>query len=114
MSEQFDTLDLAMGLRDPAPATEVRRITLDGKRIVLYLSAEHAAHLDNLLAPYIDAALKRRALTRVSYSREEREKNHRIREWARANGYDIGSGRGGAIPPEVRIAYETRDIPVGH
>lgn len=84
-----------------------------GRNYELDLCDEHKAEFDDSLATYVGAArstASRNGKNGTSKSRSRsngsRSKGDRkdVREWARANGHDIGER--GRIPAEVMDAYE--------
>ena len=98
---------------DGATADETITFGLDGATYEIDLNEKNASALRDALAPYVGHARK------VSSSRRGRSSSARssssttsangasaseVREWARANGYDVPDR--GRIPSDVRSAYD--------
>ncbi len=95
---------------DGSSADETVTFGLDGATYEIDLSAKNAAKLRDAFAPYVGVA--RRAQTRQTrrQGRSSRQgaggtKASDIREWARANGYQVSER--GRVSAEVRSAYES-------
>lgn len=93
-------------------ADETVLFGIDGREFEIDLSRDHAGELRDNLARYLTKARKVSKLTTVSTTskrtssgqRQSREQTAAIREWARANGHNIGDR--GRIPLEVAKAFE--------
>ena len=89
-------------------ADETVGFAVDGKVFEIDLSAKNADKLRKVLAPYVNAGRRagriavagRKAPSQANGSAGEAAA---MREWARANGYDVSSR--GRIPAEIRDAY---------
>lgn len=91
---------------------------LDGRAYTIELSDENASTLRQALAPYIAVGQRvgrangHGGITRAvrgaaaTAQRSTRARNEEIREWARANGYQVSDR--GRIPVEVVDAYDKR------
>ena len=97
---------------DGGEADESVSFTLDGKNFEIDLSAERAAELRGILAPYAGAArraggsaIRRQRGTAASSSR--RDDTSAIREWAAAHGHQVSAR--GRISAAVIQAYESRE-----
>jgi len=93
---------------DGGDADETVGFALDGTRYEIDLSAAHASELREELAPYVRAA--RKAVGRPARTAGASQKgtackasNADIREWARANGYDIKER--GRVPAALEAEY---------
>lgn len=91
---------------DGASADETITFGLDGVTYEIDLSTRNAAKLRDSFAPYVGVA--RRAQTRQT-RRPGRQgtagpKASDVREWARANGYQVSER--GRVSAEVRSAYD--------
>lgn len=80
---------------------------LDGKSYEVDLTADNAAKLRDVLAPYISAG--RRAGGASSSAAKSRRRGGQtdygpVREWAKANGYTVSER--GRVPAAVLEAYE--------
>ncbi len=90
---------------DGSTAEETVTFGLDGGTYEIDLSSKNAAKLRDALATYV-------AVARRSSSRSARRSSKRsggpsaseIRDWARANGYQVSER--GRVSSEVRSAYE--------
>jgi hypothetical protein len=94
---------------DGSTADETVTFGLDGATYEIDLSTKNAAKLRDSLATYVGVA--RRAQTRQArrQGRSGRQgaggtKASEIREWARANGYQVSER--GRVSAEVRAGYE--------
>nr|WP_068254409.1 Lsr2 family protein [Janibacter corallicola] len=92
---------------DGGDATETVTFGLDGVNYEIDLNDKNAAKLRDALAGYVGAGRRvsgrRNSGTRRSSSSSNKEDLSRIREWARANGYEVSDR--GRISREVREAY---------
>jgi hypothetical protein len=104
---------------DGSEASTTVEFTLDGKAYQIDLSDENASRLRAELEPCVAAARRpgggRRSSTRqqaagrqpaARSAGSDREYNIAVREWARANGWNIADR--GRIPANVLEAYENR------
>nr|WP_181784195.1 Lsr2 family protein [Pseudonocardia pini] len=99
---------------DGGKADETVSFALDGKSFEIDLSAEHAAQLRDAIAPYVGAARRTSAGGRrqsvapeTAAPAKSREENAAIREWAKANGFDVSER--GRLRSDVVQAYAERD-----
>ena len=100
---------------DGTAADETVEFGLDGVAYEIDLSDVNAADLREELGRYVQkgrrvGGRKRRAGGRGASGEslaEKRERNHKIRNWARSNGFPELAGHG-RIPAEVLAAYEKR------
>ena len=91
---------------DQSEADETISFALDGKNFVIDLNTKHAAALRDAMAPYIGHARPdggRRATGSRRSARTSGSSAGDIREWAKANGFDVSER--GRISSEVREAY---------
>ena len=96
---------------DGSEAAETVRFSLDQATYELELSTENADKLRETFAPFIAKARRvanpggrgRRAGSNAGPKRD----TAKIREWAQANGYQLGDR--GRIPLEIVEAYEAAD-----
>lgn len=100
---------------DGSEAAETVEFTLDGINYEIDLSAANATDLRDALAQYIESGRRVGGRKRAGTQKlsavpsppatptESREQNQAIREWARANGYDLSDR--GRIPRHVTEAY---------
>ena len=101
LTELFDDLD-------GSPAVETVRFGYAGRDYEIDLSEEHAAALDEVLAPYVEHA--RRAdggkprRRRSEGERRSPEELRAIRQWARDQGLQV-SGRG-RIAADIVAKYD--------
>lgn len=97
--------DIDGSLIDDAGGTV--QFMFDGQGYELDLSSANAMELRKKLEPYIAAARKSGAagLAPAAAKRTPRREALAIREWAKANGYELDER--GRIPGEVRAAYES-------
>lgn len=91
------------------PADETLTFAFDGVSYEIDLSAENAEEFRSAMARWIENGRKvsgtRRAARRASStSSQSSRKAGEIREWARANGYEVSDR--GRISAEIRAAYE--------
>ncbi len=100
---------------DGKDADETVTFGLDGATYEIDLTSANAAKLRDALAPYIGHARKagssssrrssgRRSSTRRSSSADGGPSAREIREWGRANGYNLPDR--GRVSADVRAAYE--------
>lgn len=91
---------------DGSTAEETVTFSLDGKAYELDLNAENAGRLRGALEEWIKPARRASSVggsrRRTSGPRTGRDAGP-IREWARANGYEVSDR--GRIPSEVEDAY---------
>ncbi len=90
-----------------SPADETVTFALDGVSYEIDLTNENASKLRDSLAVWIGHAERtggRRNTSRGGGSKGGRRDVSAIREWAKANGYDISDR--GRISTEVQEAYE--------
>lgn len=94
---------------DGSEATQTVLFALDGKTYEIDLNDPHAEELRAALAPFVGAARKtggaRGGVRRIG-SAKPAEDSGAIREWARANGYQVSDR--GRVPAPIREAYEKR------
>ena len=87
---------------DGSPADETVMFGLDGVTYEIDLTTEHAAELRNAIEPW---ATKGRRVANIRKSaRRSLDNAKAIREWARANGYEVSER--GRIAATIREAYE--------
>ena len=82
------------------------RFALDGNTYTIDLTADHAAELRSVLAPYVGVAQKVGLTVKTKSSGTARAPKgdlKAIREWANSNGFTVSSR--GRIPSEVQNAY---------
>jgi hypothetical protein len=99
---------------DGGEAAETVAFSLDGASYAIDLSAENAAKLRDVLAPYVANARPSRRVgpgrpsgsRRGRSTRSDREQTQAIREWARKNGHRVGEK--GRIPATVLEAYHAQ------
>ena len=94
---------------DQSDAAETVLFGLDGTAYEIDLSEKNAAGLRDALAPYLAHARKaasggRRGRRTAAKSAPASVSARDIREWARANGYEVPDR--GRVAAEVRQAYE--------
>lgn len=88
---------------------ETIRFALDGVEYEIDLTTRNAKKFRDSIAPYVGSARKtsgrsvRRARNGGGPARADREQLQAIREWARANGYEINDR--GRIPATIVEAY---------
>jgi hypothetical protein len=94
---------------DGGKADQTVRFAWDGVNYEIDLSKKNAAAFQRALKPYVDAArrVQRRSTRggsrRSSGSRRGRSDLEAVREWARANGFEVADR--GRIPRAVTEAY---------
>lgn len=104
---------------DGSEAVETVRFALEGRQYEIDLSEDNAARLRDGLAAFVASARRAggarggRAATPVASSAgtlsrkaTDREHGAAVREWARANGFEVSSR--GRISTEILTAYEQR------
>ncbi len=96
---------------DSSPAVQTVRFGYDGHTYEIELSEEHAAELDEFLAPYLEHARRVGDGTRTGRGRrpprqprQTREDTRAIRVWAWDHGYQVSER--GRIPTDVVAAYQ--------
>lgn len=76
----------------------------DGKNYTIDLSDENAETFRQAIAPYIEAGRRETgARTKTTRARSGGSNTKAVREWARANGYDVSDR--GRIPADIMNAY---------
>ena len=90
---------------DHTDADETVTFGLDGKNYEIDLNTKNANALREALAPYVGHARRAGGSSRRSSSRggSSRSSAGDIREWAKANGFEVSER--GRISSEVREAY---------
>jgi hypothetical protein len=91
---------------DGGSADETVLFGLDGANYEIDLSAKNAAKLRDVLAKYVGSARRSSARGRRAGSRGRGGSSNAsaVREWARANGYDVSDR--GRVPADVKAAYD--------
>jgi len=92
---------------DGGTAEETVTFSLDGVSYEIDLSAANAAALREAFAPYVGVARRvggRSRGTRRATTRSSRAGSTDIRDWGRANGFDVSER--GRISAELRAAYD--------
>ena len=102
VTERFDDLD-------GSPAEETVRFGYAGREYEIDLNEEHAAALDELLAPYVEHArtvdgAQPQKRTRRTEERHSRQELQAIRAWARDQGLQMSDR--GRIPLEIVTKYK--------
>ena len=102
ITELFDDLD-------GSPAVETVRFGYAGRDYEIDLSEEHAAALDEVLAPYVEHArradgVKPRRARQAEGERRSPAELRAIRQWARDQGLQV-SGRG-RIAADIVARYD--------
>jgi hypothetical protein len=87
---------------DGSPADETVTFGLDGVTYEIDLTTEHAAELRAAIEPW--SAKGRRVTNTRKSVRRSQDNAKAIREWARANGYEVSER--GRIAATIREAYE--------
>jgi len=89
---------------DGGTADETVMFGLDGSNYEIDLSAKNAAKLRDALAKYVGAGRRTTARGRRGAARARGGASNAsaIREWARANGYDVSER--GRVPADVKAA----------
>src|SRR5690606_28408949 len=91
---------------DGTDASETVHFSLDGKNYTIDLSKKNTAALRKAFKPYVDnGATVRvtRGTSGRSASRSNPDRLAAIRDWARANGYDVADR--GRISREIQDAF---------
>ncbi|WP_214405545.1 histone-like nucleoid-structuring protein Lsr2 [Pseudonocardia lacus] len=103
---------------DGSEAAETVRFALEGRQYEIDLSEDNAARLRNSLADFVASARRAGGARGVraaasgsgvaapSRKATDREHGAAVREWARANGFEVSSR--GRISTEILTAYEQR------
>jgi len=91
---------------DGGNADETVSFALDGSAYEIDLSAKNAAKLRDALARYVGSArrVSTRSTRKAGRGRSGGPAPAEIREWARANGYDVSDR--GRVAAEIKAAYE--------
>lgn len=88
---------------DDSPATTTVEFALDGISYELDLNDENAQRFRDDFAAWTGHARRVGGRARRGTSRRRSDETKRIRQWAQANGYDIGDR--GRLSAEIRQAY---------
>lgn len=88
---------------DGSEATSTVDFALDGVTYEIDLNDENAQKLRDEFAAWLEHARRVGGRARRGTSRARSDETKRIREWAQANGYEIGDR--GRISAEIREAY---------
>ena len=88
---------------DGSAATSTVGFALDGVTYEIDLNDENTQKLRDDFAAWLEHARRVGGRARPGTSRGRRDETKRIREWAQANGYEIGDR--GRISTEIRQAY---------
>lgn len=94
-------------LDESLTADETLTFSLDGATYEIDLNEANAQRLRDELAPWIENARRvaaGRRTRRAGAGNQSGQKAAAIREWARANGYEVSAR--GRISADVRAAYE--------
>jgi len=89
---------------DGGTAEETVTFALDGAEYEIDLSAENAAELRDVLAPWVSHARKTGGRRKRGAKPVSDSSTSEIRAWALANGHDVSSR--GRVAATVREAYE--------
>lgn len=91
---------------DGGKADETVSFALDGSAYEIDLSAKNAAKLRDALALYVGSARKvsSRGTRKSARGRSGGPAPSDIREWARANGYEVSDR--GRVAAEIKAAYQ--------
>lgn len=100
-----ETVELIDDL-DGTTASETVRFGLDGRSYEMELSAKNAGKLRKSLEPYLAAGRKITGKGVRVPAQHDPSQNAAIREWALAEGYEIGDR--GRIAETIREAYTAR------
>jgi len=102
---------LEVQLTDDIDGTEIRSgkgetvsFGLDGNSYEIDLNAKNARMLRKALRPYVDAGRPLKGSRRRPFRTEVAADTRTVREWARANGYQVRDR--GRVPSEVLAAFE--------
>ncbi|MBE6481523.1 MAG: Lsr2 family protein [Actinomyces ruminicola] len=96
---------------DGSEATQTITFALDGVTYEIDLNEEHAAALRESIEEWTVKA-RRRGGRRTLRRRPPTGVTQKIREWARANGYEVSDR--GRIPAPVREAYMAANNPANN
>lgn len=88
---------------DGSAATSTVGFALDGVTYEIDLNDENAQKLRDEFAAWVGHARRVGGRARRGTSRGRSDETKRIREWAQANGYEIGDR--GRVSAEIRQAY---------
>lgn len=91
---------------DGSDAEETVTFALDGVTYEIDLNTKNAAKLRDAFAPWVGAARRsggRKIAGRRGTARSGPSESQKIREWAKANGYQISDR--GRVSAEIREAY---------
>lgn len=89
---------------DLGETANIISFAFDGKEYSIDLSDENAEAFRQAIAPYIEAGRRVTGTrTKTSRARSVGGNTKAVREWARANGYDVSDR--GRIPADVINAY---------
>lgn len=88
---------------DGSAATSTVDFALDGVTYEIDLNDENAQKLRDEFAAWVGHARRVGGRARRGTSRGRSDETKRIREWAQANGYEIGDR--GRVSAEIREAY---------
>lgn len=83
---------------------ETVRFGLDGKEFEIDLTAKNATSLRKAMKPYLDAGRKTGESTKRSRTTRVGPDPKTVKEWARANGYDVKER--GRVSKDVIEAFE--------
>jgi uncharacterized membrane protein len=95
---------------DGGDADETVQFAVDGASYEIDLSTANASKLRDALAKYVGAGRKvsarggARTRGRAAATRSSGGNTAKVREWARANGYEISDR--GRVPANILTAYE--------
>lgn len=90
---------------DGSGADETVTFGLDGVNYEIDLSTKNAARLRDSLAKYVGAARRTPARgRRGSRGRSSGANASEVRDWARANGYQVSER--GRVPADIKTAYD--------
>lgn len=82
---------------------ETVRFGLDGREYEIDLTAKNATSLRKALKPYLDAGRKSGGSTRRTRTTRIGPDPKTVKEWARANGYEVADR--GRVSNEIREAF---------
>lgn len=90
---------------DGSKADETIAFSIDGAHYEIDLSAENAEKIRAEIGEWAEKGTRvaRKKARRASAPSSSSEKNARIRQWAKDNGYEVGDR--GRISAEIRQAY---------
>ncbi len=92
------------GAEIPAGKGETVTFSLDGRTYEIDLTAKNASALRKVLRPYIEAGRPIKGSRRRSVRTRVAADNRTVKEWARANGYQVRDR--GRIPKAVIDAFD--------